>query len=309
MLETLTLDQLGMFVTVVEAGSFSAAARKLRRVQSAVSHAVANLEESLGVTLFDRSTRIPLLTDAGRTLLSNAQQVLGATHALRASARSMQQGLEPQVSLVVDAICPVSSVTDLARGFQERWPMVRLELHTETLDAVAARVRDGRCALGVVGPAANTTGLQQRHLTRVRMVPVASSTHPLAKVRGRIPMSTLQPHVQVVLGERGEEHRTPDQGVASSRTWRVVDLHTKHALLRAGLGWGNLPEHLVRADLQRGRLVELRPEAWARDEHLLTLSVVWQPSRWLGPATLWSIQELESLCVRDTAPAPRRGRH
>jgi DNA-binding transcriptional LysR family regulator len=73
---TPTLDQLRVFLTVVETGSFAATARELGRATSVISYSIANLEAQLGVSLFDRrSTRKPRLTDAGRTVLSEARTV------------------------------------------------------------------------------------------------------------------------------------------------------------------------------------------------------------------------------------------
>jgi DNA-binding transcriptional LysR family regulator len=75
---TPTLDQLKVFLTVVETGSFAAAARKLNRATSVVSYAIANLEAQLGVSLFDReSTRKPQLTDSGLTVLAEARTIYG----------------------------------------------------------------------------------------------------------------------------------------------------------------------------------------------------------------------------------------
>ena len=89
----------------------------------------------------------------------------------------------------------------------------------------------------------------------------------------------------------------PDQGVLSRRTWRVHDLHTKRALLRAGLGWGNLPAHLARADIKAGRLARIRPAAWADDEHTIQLAAVYRRDTTLGPAHSWVLDQLASLCA------------
>jgi DNA-binding transcriptional LysR family regulator len=182
---------------------------------------------------------------------------------------------------------------------------VQLRLFTETLSAVSALVLDGTCQLGVVGPAAHTQGLERSYLASTLLVPVAAGDHPLAQLRGPIPTKVLAEHVNVVLSERGHGKRAPDQGVLSPNTWRVADLGTKHALLLGGLGWGNLPEHMVNDDLSAGRLVRLRPAAWAEDEWLLSLSVVHRPELAHGPATTWLLQRLSELCKRDL-PERRR---
>src|SRR3712207_5272394 len=104
MLDPITLDQLRMFLTVVDTGSFSAAARKVGRVQSAVSTAMTNLESQLGVTLWDRSERRPTLTEQGRSILGVATRVLGEVDALKRVAAGLVRGIEASVSLCVDAV-------------------------------------------------------------------------------------------------------------------------------------------------------------------------------------------------------------
>ena len=96
MLDTVTLDQLRTLIVVAEEGSFSAAARVLQRVQSAVSQAMSNMETQLGVRLFDRSTRVPSLTDQGRAVVVAAQRVWAEFDALRRLSADMATGVEAQ---------------------------------------------------------------------------------------------------------------------------------------------------------------------------------------------------------------------
>jgi DNA-binding transcriptional LysR family regulator len=130
------------------------------------------------------------------------------------------------------------------------------------------------------------------------MIPVVGPRHPLAADKGPIPTARLESAVQIVLFERNEAG-VADQAVLSPRTWRVADLHTKHAMLRANLGWGNLPEHLARDDLRKKKLIAIRPAAWGEDEHKLYLSAVYRSDAIFGPAHLWLLAELEALCLRD----------
>ena len=321
MLDAITLDQLRTFLTVAEEGSFSAAARKLSRVQSAVSQSMANLEHQLGLVLWDRSSKLPKLTDQGRALGIAAARVSSEMTSLRQLAAAMQAGLEPFVSLCIDSLFPLSALIDLCKGFAQTFPAVDLRVDTQTMSAVSTRVLSGSATLGVVSPMGLSSKLERRVLSQIVMIPVAAPAHPLAQRRGRIPRRAFEPHVQVVLSERIESddpdqlpEGVPDQGVLSGRTWRVSDLHTKHELLRSGLGWGNLPEHLVRPDLASGRLLRLQPDGWADDEHALYLSAIYRPDSMFGPAHTWVLQQLETLCLRDakrptSQASPRRERH
>src|SRR4029453_15236496 len=104
MLDGLTLDQLRIFIAAVDEGSFSAAGRKLRRAQSVVSQTLANLELQLGVSLFDRSARYPKLTEEGRSLLQDARGGAGHMDGLKARARSISEGIEPELSVAIDVM-------------------------------------------------------------------------------------------------------------------------------------------------------------------------------------------------------------
>jgi DNA-binding transcriptional LysR family regulator len=295
-MDVATLDQLRALLVVAQEGSFSGAARRLRRVQSAVSQAMSKLEEALGVAVFDRSARTPTLTPEGEAVLAAARRVCAEADALTALAASLRGGTEAAVSLCVDALFPLRVLAPACRAFAAAFPTVDLRVDTQTLAAVSARVLDGSATLGVVSPPGLAAGLVRRPLAAVRMVPVASPKHPLAKGRGPIPAARFADAVQVVLAERGGPG-VDDQAVLSRRTWRVADLHTKHALLREGLGWGNLPEHLVRDDLRRKRLVVVRPDAWREDEHRLTLYAVHRPDTGMGPAHTWLLDRLASDCA------------
>lgn len=313
MLDAITLDQLRTLVTIADEGSFSAAARKLKRVQSAISHTVRTLEGLLNLELFDRSSKTPVLTAEGRAVLAAARRVLSQTDALRALADELAADLEPEVALCVDALFPTDILVTVCRDFLAQHPSVTLRVHTETLSAVAARVAEGSCQLGVSGPAALAPGLSRSPLLTVRMIPVVGPGHPLAAIAAtgrRVTAAELAQHVQVVLSERGLEGEaqgtTADQGVLSPCTWRVMDLGTKHALLRGGLGWGNLPEHRIGDDLLHGRLVAIQPDAWSEDEHVLSMSALHRPEARLGRASRWLLSRLRALCARhESGAAPQ----
>jgi len=319
MFDPFTLDQLRAFVAVVEEGSFSAAARKLHRVQSAVSTAMANLENQLGLPLWDRTTKIAQLTEAGQAVLAATRRVLLEADALQRLAAGMVSGVEATVSLCVDALFPVSALTDLCARFAKEFPTVDLRVDTQIMSAVSARVLSGDASLGVVSHPGLATGLERIPLAQVLMISVTGPNHPLASLQGLIPDTRLAAAVQIVLSERlaskteadGEENGRGrarknkevrevgviDQAVLSPRTWRVADLHTKHAMLRANLGWGNLPEHLAASDLRKGKLVRIHPAAWPEGELSVRLWAIYRSDTTFGPAHRWLIACLEQLCV------------
>src|SRR5690349_6454152 len=157
---TPTLDQLHVFLTVVDLGSFAAAARKLGRATSVISYSIANLEAQLGVTLFNReSTRKPQLTEAGRAVLSEARGVWNGIDGLRAKVRGLLHGLEAEVHLVLDVMLPAARIVDAHKGFREEFPTVALSLHIEALRAVSQLVLDKVATIGISGPLPGESGI------------------------------------------------------------------------------------------------------------------------------------------------------
>ena len=103
---------------------------------------------------------------------------------------------------------------------------------------------------------------------------------------------------QLVLTDRSSLTEGRDFSVFSPRSWRLGDLGAKHELLRAGLGWGNMPEWLVKDDLEAGRLVQLDlPEA---PGGLYSLYAITRPDTLPGPAATWLAERLGDLSGEPT---------
>lgn len=258
MLDAVTLDQLRTFIAAADEGSFSAAGRKLRRAQSVVSKTLANLEGQFRVPLFDRARRRPTLTPQGLVLLTHARAVVGDVDRLKAHAKHLAGGLESELSIAVDVMFPMSALTSAVTAFHAAFPVTPLRLYAETLGAVMQTILDGRCTLGVSGQlAVEPPRFAAEPLFDVPLVHVVSPNHPLARLPRRVPVSELSKYIQLVLTDRSRLTEGHDLGVLSPRTWRLADLGAKHAFIRAGLGWGGMPEEVVAADIASGALVKI----------------------------------------------------
>src|ERR1700733_11847290 len=135
MLSRMTLDQLQMLIAVADAGNFSAAARKVNRVQSAVSQSIQSLEDALELELFNRSSKLPRLTDAGKAIVQDARRIISSTDALRARAKNMASVAEPEISLSIEQVFPSTVLIESLRAFRERFPLVSVNLFGEGIRA------------------------------------------------------------------------------------------------------------------------------------------------------------------------------
>src|SRR4030081_4097585 len=208
MLEGVSLDQLRIFIAAADEGSFSEAGRRLARAQSVVSQTLANLEGQIGVELFDRSARFPVLTDQGRALLADARTVAGNVDLFMAQAKSLAGGLEPELSVAVDVMFPDATFTGAVIAFQKAFPATLLRFDVES-SAVVDPVLNRRCAVGIVGSwSLAPPQLAHERLLTVKIPIVVSSQHPLATCRGSIPTTVLDEYVHLTHIDPADLSRT-----------------------------------------------------------------------------------------------------
>ena len=295
MLDGMSMDQLRTFIAAADEGSFSAAGRKLRRAQSVVSHTLANLELQVGFALFDRTGRYPQLTEAGRALLEEARRAANGMDAFKARARTLAQGLEAELAVVVDVMFPIGTLTAAVKDFHHRFPTTPLRLYVEALGAVVQPLLDGRCRIAVIGSLPEVpTECASDYLLAVPSVVVAAPGHPLAAIRGKVLRAEAARHVQLVLTDRSALTEGRNYGVLSPQVWRLADLGAKHAFLRAGMGWGSMPLHMVEDDLASGALVRLELEVHPLLGAGFSMHAIYLKDQPPGPAGRWFVERLKS---------------
>ncbi|MFC5461812.1 LysR family transcriptional regulator [Massilia niabensis] len=305
MLDAMSMDQLRTFIAAAEEGSFSAAGRRLRRAQSVVSHTLANLELQVGFPLFERTGRYPVLTDAGQALLEQARIAVGSMDAFKARARTLAEGLEPELAVAVDVMFPIETLTAAVQGFQQQFPTTPLRLYVEALGAVVQPLLAGQCRIAVIGSLPEVPpDCVSAYLLDVPAVTVVSPQHPLAAVSGVVLRSVLGQHVQLVLTDRSTLTAGRNFGVVSANVWRLADLGAKHAFLRAGLGWGHMPLHMVQADLDAGTLVRIKIETSPTLGSGFSMHAIHRKEQPPGPAGRWFVQRLRAGQAENQAAGP-----
>jgi DNA-binding transcriptional LysR family regulator len=311
MLDRLTLDQLRTFIAVAESGSFSAAARRLGRVQSAVSQSVQSLEAALGIVLFDRSGKTPTLSDAGQVVLKDARYLVRGAETLRARAESIAAEIEPELTLAVDGTFPNAPLMASLKSLSQAFPCLPVTLFTEHLGGAEQRLSDGAARLAIYPIMGNSPGradLESEFLAAIPLVPVVAADHPLAAAAGPLDREALLPHVQLVLTDRTQVTAGFSGGIVSARIWRFADLSTRLDYLLAGFGWCNMPLHLVEPHLAAGRLKQLELKAMGGSVRSFPQHVVHEPGRRPGRAGRWLIEDLRrQLTKNDEARQPRNG--
>jgi DNA-binding transcriptional LysR family regulator len=304
MLDRVTLDQLRILVVVAETGSFSAAARRLRRVQSAISQSMQSLEAALDTAIFDRSAKPPKLTDAGRVLLGDARHVVHGAEMLKARAESMAAAVEPELTLAVDAVFPSPMLMASLKALSETFPCLAVTLFTEGLGGPEQRLRDGVARLALYAPLPTSAqDLETEFLASIPMVPVVATHHPLGAEPGPLTRDVLERHVQLVLTDRTSLTSGFTGGIMSLRVWRFADLGSRLEYLLAGFGWCYMPAHLVEEHIAAGRLKQLDIKEHRGRVLSFPIHAVHERARAPGRASRWLLDDLRRRFAATEAAA------
>ena len=288
------IDQLQAFVTAAEEGSFSAAARVMRKAQSAVSTAVMNLEIEAGVELFDRSGRNPQLTEAGTILLDHARSVLQGNREFMALATSLSEGVETRICIAIEQGIFVPTLLDILDQLGERYPFIAVDLLEPGLNDVAGLLKDGRADIGLMMEQERyPQGFFYRGVGHSRLIPACSPNHPLAAL-DLVSHADLRQHRQLITRSRAAEDTSHVREQKSPIVWYSESPYVILDLLTAGMGWALLPQTVLARRLDRGDLVRLH-YSFQQTEILQGVDVVWTERRALGTAGQWLLDKLLSL--------------
>lgn len=309
-MQDLSLEQLRVLVTVADAGSLSAAARKLRRAQSSISYSIGALEERLGVLLFDRSGYRPMLTPQGVVVLAEARAVLADVDRLAAVASTMDtRRVEGRLRVAVDNLLLSDELGALLAPFAQRFPPTQLVIRAESARSAMSLVRDGDCDIALhVAIDEPGTGVVHERIGSMTLVHVVAPSHPLASHEGVVPLAVARNYVQLVMSDRNPDaFKSKDLGVSGGPTWRFMDMSVRLSALRAGVGYGSLPCWLAGPELRARRLVKISLELALPPP--LEIVASHKAPRALGPAARWVVETLGAALPKvELEPAPPRAR-
>jgi DNA-binding transcriptional LysR family regulator len=284
-----SLDHWAVLAAVVDRGSFGAAAAALHRSQSAVSYAIARLQRTLDVTLFGLEGRRAVLTAEGETLLKRARPLLRDLAALERLARSMKQGWESALQLVVDAAFPRDLLLKIMAELRQLCPDTEINLSDAVLSGAEEVISDG--SADVVVTSRVPPQYLGRFLMDVRFVGVARPDHALFQLERPLTVDDLSRHVQMVVRDSGTRAPRDEGWLGAERRCTVSSLEASLAMIEAGLGYGWIPEHLIAEARRLGKVRALPLGAGGTRKLSLHLVVV-RPEP-VGPATRAAVECFE----------------
>ncbi len=280
-----TLEQWAVLAEVVDRGGFAQAAASLNRSQSAVSHSVGRLQESLGLPLLILEGRKSVLTAHGRTLLARARSLIHDLDTLEALAKSLARGWESELKLVVDAAYPRDRLLEIIAELQRSCPDTQLQLADAVLSGAEDAITEGRADIVITTRV--PSGFLGDRLLDVEFIAVARPDHALFALQRQVTSVDLARHVQVVVRDSGVHDR--DEGwLGAAHRFTVSSMEASLATILAGLAFAWLPEPMLTDALRGGQLQRL--PLTSGSSRIVTLYLVLVRSELIGPAGRAAVQ-------------------
>lgn len=295
-------EQVPLFLAVIDTGSFSAAARKLGKVPSAVSMAMGHLEAELGLKLFDRQGREPVPTPAAQALEPQARLLAQQLQLLNQQALGLHEGLEKRLTIAIAPELLATGWAEDLRPVVAQFPALVIEVLSAPQDDALELLHTGRAQLALVFERPKMDGREDflEH-GRETLVAVMSPLHPLWRQRQAqgdafIDMAQLAVARQILVASRDPD-LTDKRFVFSHHIWRADNHGAARALISAGLCWGWLPQSLVEPQIQSGELVHIPFNNLSNGTQLF-VDWVWSKARPLGLASQLFVQTLQRNATR-----------
>jgi DNA-binding transcriptional LysR family regulator len=304
----INLRQLRAFVSIGRLGSFTKAAEALHATQPALSAQIRELEESLGVKLFDRSTRSVTLTQAGEDLMPSVDTVLTDLSSVVARARDVARRNTGRVTVAALPSLAATLMPQVIARMREAHPGIAVVVRDALAERAIALLRADEADIALTSAPPADRELTFTPLFRDRMVAVLPRGHPLARARN-VRLADLVDAPLVLMDRDSSVRRIVDNACASigrlvTPAYEAAFMATAIGLVRAGLGATILPssasELLAAGDLQIRDLAEPRIER--------ELGVVKQRRRSLSPALQAFVSALGEAASATSGARPRRRR-
>lgn len=250
-----TLEQWLSLIAVVDEGSFARAAERLNKSQSAVSYAVARLDEQLPAPVLRQEGRRAVLTESGEVLYRRARQLLEHANDVEQTAKCLAEGWASELVLAVESVVPMEKVLQAQALFAKRAPQTRVMLLETTLSGTdeALYERQADMVLSTHIP----TGFLSSQIGEVMMLPVARYDHALANSDYPLNDTDLRSSCQIVIRDSGQK-RNQDKGwLEAEQRLTVSHFSTAIKALEQGLGFCFVPECFIQKQLKEGVLKHL----------------------------------------------------
>jgi DNA-binding transcriptional LysR family regulator len=293
-------DEIESFLAVVETGSFSAAAKKLHKSQSSISYSIKKLEQKLQLQIFDRSSKLVSLTDAGKIIETKLHNIIKINKEISEFTSLVKSGVETKIKLALTAVTPTPLVIQALQHFNRKFPQIQIELQFTTFDEPLDYLTKDSTDFAITSSLMNHQDFDRVQWYNVEFMAVAAAHHPATMPE--ITSEDLDDMTYLVVGGRQTLAKKQSQGIIENgNIWNVTDFLIKRELLLNGLGWGYMPRKIIERELEEGLLQPLRAKPLIHKR----LDLVRKKSKYRGPGKTYLWKCLTELMTefQDSQPS------
>jgi DNA-binding transcriptional LysR family regulator len=290
----LDLDSMRVLKTIVEKGSFAAAAKSLHRAQSAISYQIKKLEEALNLEIFDRTEYRAVLTQSGQMILNEGIRLLHQAEHIENLALQLNQEWEPNFEVVVDGILNIEPIMAAIKSLSGESIPTNISLTMEYLGGVQHRFDKDKADLMVVKEYKKSNQLLSKALKPVECLLCVASDHPLAQ-RKEVSLDKLQEYVELSVHDSSEQNDYDVEHLhfGGEKMFFLSDFQSKKQALLQGIGFGWMPYYLVENEFENNRLTEVNYQHQSRFS--FTPHLVWRAEKELGKTAKRFIELISEL--------------
>ena len=303
---TIQFENIVTFIAAADTGSFSAAGRKLKKSQAAISLAIQNLEIDLGFSLFNRGGKSPQLTQQGELALRDARLLMSQYSFFIERTKIISNVQQVKLSIGIDPLVCNHEVDQLILDFSIAFPFMQLKIFQQNSDLLAQKLADNTLDFAI--------GLFSRDVNKYEHVPVfklkgswvvspfymqAHNLQPLSEMTGHVQIDKSTFYHSRFLLPTEALLADIDEFSLTQQIWYVEDLHTLLSFCRNGLGIAFLPNFVIGDDLNKGNLLKLDFDFEQRSTSYCTASLIFAIGYQQSPAVEWLTQHFITMCQPD----------
>lgn len=260
----MTYEQLIVLHAIVTEGTFRGAGEKLNKSQSAISHMLKKLETEIDIVLLSREAYRPTLTPAGEVFYRQATRVMQQMQQLGSTAKNLSAKQEAEVFLAVTATYPLKPLLEIIGTVTAEYPTTHIKLSGESMGGSLERLlRNDADIIIATMDEVPVDQVEAIPFAEVTILPVAHPDFEPAQGSHMKTISEMQSYTQIVVGDSSSGAFTQSRDLLpGGLRWTVSDFAAKKEILLAKLGWGGIPTHMIKDDLNHGKLVPLNIEGY-----------------------------------------------
>lgn len=292
----MTYEQLIVLHAIVTEGTFRGAAKKLNRSQSAISTMLKKLETEIQFTLLSREEYRPKLTPAGEVFYRQATRVMQQMQQLGSVARNLNAEQEAEVFLAITATFPLKPILEIVGAVKSNYSATHIRLTRESMGGPIERLlRNDADIIIATMDGVPADQVEAVPFAEVTIIPVAHPDYESAKSAQMKTISEMQSYTQVVVAHSGSDTFSQSRDLLpGGLRWTVSDFAAKKEILLAQLGWGGIPTHMIKEELESGKLVPLNVEGYQpRQSYLFQIR---RRDRDVGVVAQYIWEKLKSSC-------------